>query len=159
MPKCKICKKDVDKSIAYILRINDKNQYYCSEQEYIEHQRMLEFKDKTYIQINDIFSRKVINTILFKEINQLAELYGYEKIFNYLEFNNTYLADVMSKDFKHEYAQIRYFTAILKNSLEDFKTEDNAKINIEKTLIVDMPSNNYKPKERKKSLLDFEDEV
>src|SRR5574344_1930159 len=109
MPKCKICKKDVDKSIAYILRINDKNQYYCSEQEYIEHQRMLEFKDKTYIQINDIFSRKVINTILFKEINQLAELYGYEKIFNYLEFNNTYLADVMSKEFKHEYAQIRYF--------------------------------------------------
>lgn len=159
MPKCKICKQDVDKSVAYILRVNDKNQYYCSEIEYIEHQKMLEFKSKAYMQINNIFDRKIINTILFKEINELAELYGYEKIFNYLEFNNTYLAGVMSKDFKHEYAQIRYFTAILKNSLEDFKIESDSKNNITKTLVIDMPSNNYKPKERKKSLLEFEDEV
>ena len=62
----------------------------------------------------------------------------------------------MSKDFNNEFGQIRYFSAILKNSLTDFKVENKV---VEKELIVDIPKNNFKPKQRKKSLIEYEMEV
>lgn len=154
--KCKGCQEKIDRDIAYKIVINGKNNYYCNEQEYKDIKNKRKIKDNTYLKIYDIFGRKITNTILFKEVNELADIYGYEIIYAYLDKNQDYLSNVMSKDFNNEFGQIRYFSAILKNSLTDFKVENKV---VEKELIVDIPKNNFKPKQRKKSLIEYEMEV
>ena len=154
--KCKGCQQKVDRDIAYKVVSNGKNNYYCNKQEYEDIKNLKEVKDNTYLKIYDIFGRKITNTILFKEINELAIVFGYEKIFAYLESNYSYLCNVMSKEFSSEYGQIRYFSAILKNSLADFIIEKRLP---EKELVIDIPKDNYKQRKRKKSLCDYEMEV
>ena len=64
---------------------------------------------------------------------------------------------MQNKSFQSEYAQIRYFAAILKNSLSDFKYEKKEKIN--KEVEIDMPSCNFKRRLNKKTLAEYEQEV
>jgi hypothetical protein len=132
------------------------NHYYCNKQEYDEIQRKKQSKDNTFLCINDIFGYKVTSTVLFKEINGLHDTYTYEKIFAYLQDNQQYLQQVMEKDFASEYAKIRYFSAILKNNLVDFKIKEPEFI---RTMDVDMPSNRYKRKKQRKALSEIETEV
>jgi YHS domain-containing protein len=154
--KCKICGNKIDRTIAYKVIINEKNNYYCSEDEYTNYKKAQDIKNNTYSLIYKIFGRTITNTILFKEISELSDIYTYDKLLSYIDKNYQYLASVMSKNFISEYAQIRYFTAILKNSLNDF-IED--KEEIQREIIIDIPKNNYKTKQRKKSLSEYEMEV
>ena len=76
----------------------------------------------------------------------------------YLSQNTEYLSNLMqNKSFQSEYAQIRYFAAILKNSLSDFKYEKKEKMN--KEVEIDMPLCNFKRKLTKKTLAEYEQEV
>jgi hypothetical protein len=70
--------------------------------------------------------------------------------------NEKYLSNVLSKDFKSEYAQIRYFSTILKNNLADFKVESKQP---EKKIEIDMPTVKYAQRKKRKSLLEIEQEV
>lgn len=154
--KCKICNSRVERDNAYKVIVNGKNNYYCSEQEYSEWQRKKEIKDNTYNLIFQIFDRKITNTILYKEITELSEIYTYEKIFAYLTENEKYLSGVMGKDFTSEYGQIRYFTAILKNSLADFRYKEEI---VKKEFDNDIPNMKFNRKQKRISLEDFELEV
>ena len=136
--------------------INNKNNYYCNETEYREWAYKKEIKDNTYNLIYDIFERKVTNTILFKEVGELSDIYTYEKIFAYLKENQSYLNGVMKKGFSSEYAQIRYFTAILKNSLADFQYKKEVQI---KNIEQDMPECKFKRKVKRKPLSEYEAKV
>lgn len=154
--RCKICGNKKEKSEAYKVVINNKNNYYCNETEYKEWISKRETKDNTYNLIYDIFERKVTNTILFKEVGELSDIYTYEKIFAYLKENEVYLCGVMKKDFSSEYAQIRYFTAILKNSLADFQYKKEV---LTKNVWQDMPECRFKRKNKRKPLSEYEEEV
>ena len=154
--KCRICNKKSDRTEAYKVVVNGKNQYYCNKSEYEEWKLKQEIKDNTYNLIYDIFGRKITNTILFKEVGELSSIYTYEKIFAYLTENKNYLSRVMEKDFTSEYAQIRYFTAILKNSLSDFTYVKEQKI---KEIEIDIPNGKFNRKRKKKSLAEYEEEV
>lgn len=156
--KCKYCGKSIDTNNAYKIVIGKINRYYCNEEEYNIVYKAQQIKDDTYNLIYEIFGRKITNTILYKEINELALVYSFEKIEVYLSKNKEYLSNIMqNKTFQNEYAQIRYFSAILKNSLTDFKYEKNEKIN--KNIEIDMPSYKFKRKTSKKSLAEYEQEV
>lgn len=137
--------------------IAGKNSYYCNENEYIKIKEKKELKDNMYNTINQIFGRKVINTILFKEIGFIETIHGYKKISQYLLENEKYLTSVLEKDFNSEYAQIRYFSAILKNSLSDFKMEEirNDKKEIQAD-VVDMRKQSTK---KRRGLSDVEDDL
>jgi hypothetical protein len=154
--KCKICSEKIDRDKAYKVIVNEKNNYYCNEDEYKKSIEKQIVKDNTYKEIYNLFGMKVTNTALYKEVGELANIYTYEKILGYLIQNNPYLSKVMVKDFVSEYAKIRYFTAILKNSLADFKVEQST---INKEIVIDMPKDNFKSKQRKKSLSEYETEV
>ena len=154
--KCRICGNKKEKLEAYKVVINNKNNYYCNETEYREWASKKEIKDNTYNLIYDIFERKVTNTILFKEVGELSNIYTYEKIFAYLKENEAYLSSVMKKGFSSEYAQIRYFTAILKNSLADFQYKKEVQI---KNIEQDMPECKFKRKGKRKPLSEYEEEV
>lgn len=142
--------------MAYKVVVKGVNHYYCNKQEYNEIQKRKQSKDNTFLCINDIFGYKVTSTVLFKEINGLHDTYTYEKIFAYLQDNHQYLQQVMEKDFVSEYAKIRYFSAILKNNLADFKMKEAEFV---KSIDVDMPSNRYKRKKQRKALSEIEMEV
>ena len=53
-----------------------------------------------------------------------------------------------------EYAKIRYFSAIVKNSIGDFKSK---KTEIVKNIEVEMYESNFKQKPKRKCLADYED--
>lgn len=154
--KCKICGNKVERTEAYKVVVNGKNHYYCNESEYKDWASKKEIKDNTYNLIYDIFERKVTNTVLFKEVGELSDIYTYEKILTYLKENETYLCGVMRKGFSSEYAQIRYFTAILKNSLADFQYKKEVQT---KKIIVDMPECKFSRKSKRKPLTEYEKEV
>lgn len=156
--KCRYCGKSIDTNNAYKIVSGKTNRYYCNEEEYNIIHKAQQIKDDTYNLIYEIFGRKITNTILYKEINELSSVYSFEKIEAYLSKNKEYLSNIMqNKTFQNEYAQIRYFSAILKNNLTDFKYEKNEKIN--KNIEIDMPSYKFKRKASRKSLAKYEQEA
>lgn len=156
--KCKYCGKSIDTKVAYKVAVGKTNRYFCNKEEYDIVYKAQKIKNDTYDLIFEIFGRKVTNTILYKEVNELSPVYPYERIKAYLEQNMTYLSNLMqNKSFQSEYAQIRYFTAILKNNLTDFKYEKKERINIE--IDIDMPEYVFKRKSDRKPLIEFEEEV
>lgn len=156
--KCKYCGKSIDTKVAYKVAVGKTNRYFCNKEEYDIVYKAQKIKNDTYDLIFEIFGRKVTNTILYKEVNELSPVYPYERIKAYLEQNMTYLSNLMqNKSFQSEYAQIRYFTAILKNNLTDFKYEKKERINIE--INIDMPEYVFKRKSDRKPLIEFEEEV
>lgn len=152
-----MCGEKVDRLLAYKVVVDGKNHYYCTEKEYRDLLAQKEAKDNTYNLINKIFERKVINTTLFKEINTLLKVYSYEEILSYLQDNEDYLYRVMSKDFQSEYAKIRYFSAILKNNMVDFKQKEEIKI--VRDVKVDIAESKFKRKNKRKPLVEYEEEV
>lgn len=152
--KCKICNHKIDRDNSYKILLNGKNNYYCSEKEYNEWLSNKKIKDNTYSLIYDIFGRKVTHTILYKEVDELSNVYTYSKIFAYLKENYDYLCKVMSKEFAGEYAQIRYFTAILKNSLADFSYIE--KDVIKKSVNMDFVNAKFTRKTKRKPLVEYE---
>lgn len=156
--KCRICGNKIERKEAYKVVSDSRNNYYCNETEYMGWLLKRESKDNTYNIIYEIFERKVTNTALYKEINGLAEVYTYEKIYAYLKENKAYLDNVMKKDFSSEYAQIRYFAAILKNSLADFKYKSKTIEKI-KRICIDMPDYKFNRKKPKKTLTEYEEEA
>lgn len=156
--KCKYCGKSIDTKNAYKVVIGKINRYFCNEEEYNIVHNAQQIKDDTFNIIYEIFGRKVTNTILYKEINELSSIYSFEKIKAYLSENIEYLNNIIqNKSFQSEYAQIRYFVAILKNSLTDFKYEKKEKIN--KEVEIDMPICIFKRRPNKKTLAEYEQEV
>ena len=156
--KCKYCGKSIDTDNAFKVIVGKTNRYYCDENEYNIIHKTQQIKDDTYNLIYEIFGRKITNTILYKEVNELSGIYSFEKIEAYLSQNIEYISNLMqNKSFQNENAQIRYFAAILKNSLSDFKYEKKEKIN--KEVEIDMPSCNFKRRLNKKTLAEYEQEV
>ena len=156
--RCKYCGKSIDTKVAYKVAVGKTNRYFCNKEEYDIVYKAQKIKNDTYDLIFEIFGRKVTNTILYKEVNELSSVYPYERIKAYLEQNMTYLSNLMqNKSFQSEYAQIRYFTAILKNNLTDFKYEKKERINIK--VDIDMPEYVFKRKSDRKPLIEFEEEL
>ena len=156
--KCKYCGKSIDTDNAFKVIVGKTNRYYCDENEYNIIHKTQQIKDDTFNLIYDIFGRKVTNTILYKEINELSTIYSYEKIDSYLNENKNYLTNLMqNKSFQSEYAQIRYFAAILKNNLADFHYEKKEKIN--KEVEIDIPLCNFMRRPNKKTIKEYEQEV
>ena len=124
--KCRICGKELDTKISYkVIDKNGKNRYFCSQSEYeteeARKKKAKEDKDKVYRLICDLFGYEIQNTQLFAEWNLWNKLKSNEIIYKYLVENKEYLQQICNKPFDSEYQRIRYFSAVLKNSLRDFK--------------------------------------
>lgn len=160
--KCRICGKELTTDMAYKVTSGKVNKYFCSKEEYETELEVKEkekkIRDDAYYTIYEIFQYQVTNSVLFKELDIIAQIYGFEKIYHYLLDNEAYLTSVMKKEFVHEYAKIRYFAAILKNNLVDYKYEP-PKIEPPKEVTVDISDIKYNRSKKRKALIDFEEEV
>ena len=131
MPKCAFCGKELKKKEAYVVNAGKINKYYCN----YEHSIAVKPRDRMYDLINEIFGYKVLNTVLFKECDEVGKVQTYEKVVSYLQENKQYLEQVMTREFANEYNKIRYFSAILKNSLVDYQMP---KKEVEKEVEIEM---------------------
>lgn len=152
---CKCCSEKIDKKIAIGVPHGKTTWYYCPE-----HVGQKSPKEKMYDLIYEIFGRKVLNTVLYKEMDEIASIHTYEKMTTYMEENKEYLIQIMEKDFRSEYFQIRYLSAVLKNSLFDYQVKEPTPV-IQKAseLEFDMTEINYKAKKQRKGMDDLLDEI
>ena len=170
--KCYICKTNLTTDTAYKVEyIMPKKgdiayKYCCSETEHkaeeARKKKAAEDKDKVYYLICDILGvEEVINTALWAEKKIWNKAFSDEIIGKYLEENQSYLTSAVSKLGGTEYAKIRYVSAILKNSLRDFKPKVEVvekvkvKVEIDET-IYDAPAHSLN---KRRSLADLEDEI
>lgn len=184
--KCRKCGNKIDRNDAFKVVVDNKNVYYCNEKEYEEHvkekqkiererfikkkeQQLLKQKkekekiirERIYDSITRIFGYLPKNTALYKEMNELIVCFGYELIDDYLKEREDYLYDtIQNKNFESEYGKIRYFSAILKNTLVDFenkrqeKKEESAKV-----YDINVVKMKFKRKQKRKSLEEIENNI
>ena len=124
--KCKICGTQLNSTEAYkVIDKNGKNKYYCSASEFeaeeVRKQKRKDDKDKVYQLVCDMFGYEIQNTQFFAEWTLWNKLQSDEIIYKYLRENEERLQEICDRPFHSEYQRIRYFSAILKNSLRDFK--------------------------------------
>lgn len=161
--KCRVCGESLDTMTAFKLIEHDTNNkaktsYYCSREEYLEDsakkEKESECKNKAYSLICGIIGReKIINTVLWKEWKEWNKVFSNETIASYLEENKAYLTSTISRLEDKEFNRIRYLSAILKNSLGDFKPTEKVQTVI-KPIIQD---EHYETKFKLKSRRGFED--
>lgn len=166
--KCKVCGSSLDTKTAFKLIEHDtngkpKNFYYCSKEEYekseTEKRKNEDNKNKAYSLICSIIGReKITNTILWREWKEWNKAFSNETIASYLEENKAYLTSTISRIEDKEFNRIRYLSAILKNSLGDFKQKEKEtekpKVQVDETFYEAAPTTQNK----RRSLADLEDE-
>lgn len=164
--KCRICGKQLNTDEAF--RVEGKPvKYFCSESEFkAEEERkkkVAEDKDKVYRLICDIMSeQEIINSALFKEWVEWNKVADNVKVARYLEENKDYLTSAISRIENKIYNRIRYLSAILKNSLGDYKpklvnevAKTQPKVVIDET-VYEAPTRSLN---KRRSLADLEDEL
>lgn len=156
--KCRYCGDKHERNEMYKVVVNNKNEYYCNGDEYITVQKNKEYKSQTYNIINEIFGYKVINTLLFKELKTIVALSSYENLYGYLNHNINQLKQIMNKQFNNEVGKIRYFSAIVKNNITDYIEVENDVTTVTYD-INDIEKTKYKPKQRRKCIMDYLKEV
>ncbi len=160
--KCRNCGKMLDRNDAYKVILNNKNVYYCTEQEYLDKIKQNQIHRDMVDQVMSIFCEQVTNTILFKEITELENIYTSKLILDYLKENEDYIKNLINnKSFSSQYAKIRYFTAILKNNLADYR-DNNTQYHDEedfKDLEIEILEFRYKPKKKRRSIAEIEEGI
>lgn len=146
---CGYCHKKIDINDAYVVKKGKRNKYYCNE----EHSILIPPRDIFYMKAFEVFGQTT-NTAFYKEFEEIARVHGWEKMIAFLDENKDYLEHVVRKDFASEFAKIRYFAAVFKNCLHDFrmkKPEVKKEINVD----IDISVNKYKKKEERKGMNDL----
>ena len=167
--KCQICGKQGEVTTMYKKVFGKINKYYCSLSEYeAEEERkrkVAEDKDKVYRLICNIMGvPEIINSALFKEWVEWNKVADNVKIAKYLEENKDYLTSTISRIENKIYNRIRYLSAILKNSLGDYRPKvvnttvsvQPKVVTVDETIYDTTPTNTRK---RRRSLDDLEDEI
>lgn len=153
--KCKGCKNKIDRDTAFKVVVKGKNNYYCNAKEYEEINIERESKNKV-IDLSFELIGKTTHTSLFKELTDIANVHTYRKMLKFMEENRYELDSLISANnpYVHEYAKIRFFSAIIKNGIGDFveKVEDTEVHDLD--IVEDVK---YTPT-KKKSFTDFIDE-
>ena len=105
-----------------------KKRQHKKEKKQEQNEKTLTDKDIAYKLICEIIGRpKIINTILWKEWKVWNEVASDDIIMQYFMENREYLLGAITRIEDIEFKRIRYLSAILKNSLGDFKPkQENA---------------------------------
>lgn len=141
---CRFCKKRLLKDEAVKVPHGKVHWYYCPE-----HARIMDEQDSMYERINDIFGYKITdNSSLYGQINPLISEHGIKKISHYLQSQRDWLVRTMSKEFTSEYGKIRYFVAILRNNLPDYKFKEEVINHKDQQYSEMVPTNKFKKNKR-----------
>jgi len=164
--KCKICGTVLDTKTAYrVVTVSAKTgkeiqKYYCSvsefEAEEARKKKAAQDKNRVYYLICDMFGYEIQNTKFFAEWVLWNKLKSNEIIYKYLRENESSLQQICDRPYENEYQRIMYFSAILKNTLRDFKPKAEV-VEKQKVVVEEQYETKYKPKARA-ALLDIEED-
>jgi len=136
--KCKICGSVGTNETFFKVIYNNKNEYYCSEGEYIENKKEKN-KNKellTFIcqEILNYNNNQITPPILIKKIKELNKYYPLDVIKNTFEKKLKILKYWMNLEdkFDTDFSKISYMMSIIKNNINDIYKE--YKINKEKEI-------------------------
>lgn len=150
--KCKVCKAELNTDMAYrVGEIGKKPRYYCSEIEYKKEEAVRQ----TRIKLNELereYLGDTYNTAICKE----EKMWGgdFEKVISFIENNRSSFDRMNTIVFQSEYAKIRYFSAIIKNGINDY-VYAKPQQEIKELKDFEFYENKHKSKPRK-GLLDYE---
>lgn len=120
--KCKGCNKKIERDMAYNNRVNTVNNYYCNEKEFLKTNKEKECRKRVFEIVDNVFGYKVINNVLKKDLSEICNSYTYALVYDFIYEKGDKIADILSgKDFASEYSKIKYFCAIIKNKIGDYK--------------------------------------
>lgn len=166
--KCRNCGTFINRDSAISVQNNKAKLWYCNEdclKQYqdrkIAAQKEQAEKDAIYNEICSIFNYKLTNTTLYKEWAIWNQVADNEKILAYLKENHDYIAGAIRRLTSSEYAKIRYLSAVLKNSLHDYKTkvsEEKSKPKVEQNVTF-YDFSTVTSKRNRRALDDLEDDV
>lgn len=169
--KCRLCGKKIDKKDAFQAPTGSGRFYFCNEEEAKtkEEEKLKKAEanhkekkvDPVYEEVADIFGYRIQNSVLFKEMKLWRGICNDEKILAYLQENKDYLKNTMERLDSSEYARIRYFSAILKNNLGDYKIKTPTVniVKVETNFELYEPASSVKTKSKRRGLSSIEDEV
>lgn len=174
---CKYCKAKVEKADALQVPGEKYNTYYCNQECYDkanaekkakEIERLAKKQEKeenkqkridpVYEEIADIFGYRIANSVLFKEMKLWRGICDDSKILAYLQEHKNYIKNKLEQLDSNEYSRIRYVSAILKNSLADYKKAarvEPEKINVD----CEIYEQSFSTRKKRRGLNALEDEV
>lgn len=174
---CKYCKAKVEKADALQVPGEKYNTYYCNQECYDkanaekkakEIERLANKQEKeenkqkridpVYEEIADIFGYRIANSALFKEMKLWRGICDDSKILAYLQEHKIYIKNKLEQLDSNEYSRIRYVSAILKNSLADYKRTvrvEPEKINVD----CEIYEQSFSTRKKRRGLNALEDEV
>lgn len=174
---CKYCKAKVEKADALQVTGEKYNTYYCNQECYDkanaekkakEIERLAKKQEKeenkqkridpVYEEIADIFGYRIANSALFKEMKLWRGICDDSKILAYLQEHKIYIKNKLEQLDSNEYSRIRYVSAILKNSLADYKRTvrvEPEKINVD----CEIYEQSFSTRKKRRGLNALEDEV
>lgn len=128
--KCRNCGTFINRDSAISVQNGKAKLWYCNEncrqqaeEKKIAAQKEQAGKDAIYNEICSIFNYKLTNTAIYKEWAIWNQVADNRKILAYLKENHDYIAGAIGRLTSSEYAKIRYLSAVLKNSLHDYKVK------------------------------------
>lgn len=153
--KCKFCGNKVDSDYAFqTCNRSGKSSYWCSQSEYIKYV-IEENKRKTVKSyVFRILNEEISHAQLTKELNDWHETNSWDKLIAYFEANADSLENTMrSKESISIYRKIKYFSSIVKNTIDDFKLEVEEPIRPASEFVEPVINNN---KKKRRGLVDVD---
>lgn len=153
--KCRVCHATVDSDYAFqSFTVKGKPFYCCNQSEYIgfiiEENKKKAVKNYTY----RILGQEVSHGQLAQEISEWHKTNSWDKLIAYFEANADSIESKMSsKNFASIYGKIRYLSAIVKNSIDDFKLEVEEPIRPASEFVEPVINNN---KKKRRGLVDVD---
>lgn len=155
--KCRHCEQFTIQKDAFKVVVNGKNEYYCNESHYKEAKQHKENKQKILELCSEIFEYNVSKDRYFlKELNDVLEDTESNILRDYIEENMIELDMALSKNFATIVFKIRYFFAVVKKNLMEYKQQKKAESN-EKIISrnIEIYNYKYKPRRQKRTWMDI----
>ena len=133
MPKCTHCKKELDKTTAYLVEGvtktgNPTKKWYCSREEYEQIQHNKVMKDAVYVELLKYFPMvkraRNLPQVLYADMNGINEVHGWDGILKYLQSDVEYLEKVMDKEFPSYNSRALYLIKVIMTRIEKAKVEE-----------------------------------
>lgn len=119
--KCKYCGKPVITTEGYKVVVGGRNTYYCNEQEYKKIVALSQVRNNVLAICAEVLNNPT-DGVIGKELNDWLTMADITKISAYLTEYKAYLIEQIDrKTFNSYYGKVRYFSAIVKNSLPVYK--------------------------------------
>ena len=161
---CKYDKKQLDTKTAFKVVIKEKNTYFCDEICYNKYLADKAEKEKLQAEHDDVFelTKQIFGYdfqsrgLLRREVDAWAKISTMQKIIAYLKENQSWLTNVMSREFESDFHRVRYYSVIVSGKLHDFKPKETV-VEVPKIVTEEHYETKYKAKMRR-ALEDFEED-